>query len=143
MTLTKRERDELRRLYEEGDPQKARAIVQRLRNTLPALLDAADELTAERDKRERAEAACAEYRDALDAIYNHNEAARAAVVQHYGTLHESDAGRAYAERMGRYREALERISKAVGAEDYNQAIAIIADFQRIAREALQEPSDDS
>ena len=24
---------------------------------------------------------------ALDAIYNHNEAARAAVIQHYGTLH--------------------------------------------------------
>jgi hypothetical protein len=27
------------------------------------------------------------YRDALDSIYNHNEAARAAVVMHFGTTH--------------------------------------------------------
>jgi chromosome segregation ATPase len=27
------------------------------------------------------------YREAMDKIYNHNEAARVAVVQHFGTLH--------------------------------------------------------
>lgn len=29
----------------------------------------------------------ARYFDAIDAIYNHNEAARAAVIMHFGTLH--------------------------------------------------------
>lgn len=31
------------------------------------------------------------YRRAIDAIYNHNEATRAAVVQHFGVLHPADA----------------------------------------------------
>lgn len=29
------------------------------------------------------------YVDAIDAIYNHNEAARAAVTLHFGTLHQT------------------------------------------------------
>ncbi len=29
------------------------------------------------------------YVDAIDAIYNHNEAARAAVILHFGTLHQT------------------------------------------------------
>ncbi len=31
--------------------------------------------------------ALVQYMQAMDAIYNHNEAARAVVVQHFGTLH--------------------------------------------------------
>ena len=31
------------------------------------------------------------YVKAIDAIYNHNEAARAAVIQHFGTLHDRAA----------------------------------------------------
>lgn len=29
------------------------------------------------------------YVDSIDAIYNHNEAARAAVIMHFGTLHQT------------------------------------------------------
>lgn len=45
------------------------------------------DLQAEND---RLRAACATMRKALDDVYNHNEASRAAVIQHYG-IHHCDA----------------------------------------------------
>jgi hypothetical protein len=47
-------------------------------------------LTAERKCAELSEA-LRKYRVAMDALYNHNEAVRAAVVQHFGTLHPQAA----------------------------------------------------
>ena len=39
------------------------------------------------DEIEQLRADLIKYRTAMDAIYNHNEAARLAVIQHFGTLH--------------------------------------------------------
>lgn len=39
------------------------------------------------DDMRKAAASLEKYSQAMDAIYNHNAAARAAVVQHFGTAH--------------------------------------------------------
>lgn len=94
--LTK-ERDDARRRIAELEQELGREV-ERLRGELDAMRAAhpeSDCYASYPKLRQRAaalEGEVVKMRNALDAIYNHNEAARAAVVQHYG-LHHSEIPR--------------------------------------------------
>jgi len=69
-------------------------------------------LTLERDELTAANAE--KMKTVLDAIYNHNEAARAAVIQHYG-LHHQEPAQSLAEHDKRVRdEVIEECADIVG-----------------------------
>ena len=65
------------------------------------------EKNAMQAERDQLKAQCAAMRHALDKIYNHNEACRAAVIQYYGLRHA--AGQDLPDRVERYKEALMRL----------------------------------
>jgi hypothetical protein len=83
MTETSSEIDRLKREFASLLLEKNTEI-ERLREMMTGWYTVA--VTAERD---RLRAALEKYQKAMDALYNHNEAVRSAVIQHFGIHHEA------------------------------------------------------
>lgn len=141
IAVIERSRNEARRAVAERDAEIA-ALSADLQKVQTENDEYHQQLARERVAREKSEAAETTLKLTLDRIYNHNKAARAAVIQHYGIHHKSTDELAspfdFAAMDARIARAFEAVADSLRSSNY--ADALQTHFRAVAAKLRQSES---